>query len=100
MCQKHLTSYWKKRYYVNTTDNPETSPIANAVETPRGEHPSLQSKKLSPAVKHGHDRPTDSPWPCYTQRPLIPGELKIPCYLNIPWEEVGSTSDRYHSRRE
>ena len=35
---------------VNTTDNTEISPIAYAVETPRGEHPLLQSKRLSPAV--------------------------------------------------
>ena len=44
---------------VNATDNTEISPIhvAYTVETPRGEHPSLQSKRSSPAVNRG--RPTD-----------------------------------------
>ena len=47
---------------VNATHNIEISPIAYAVETPRGEHPSLQLKRLSPAVNHGPGRPTDLPW--------------------------------------
>ena len=47
---------------VNATDNTEISPIAYAVETPRGEHPSLQSKRSSPAANRGPGRPTVSPW--------------------------------------
>ena len=47
---------------VNATDNTEISPTAYAVETPKGEHPLLQSKRLSPAVNYGPGRPTDSPW--------------------------------------
>ena len=47
---------------VNSTDNTEISPIAYAVETPRGEHPLMQSKRSSPAVNRGPGRPTDSPW--------------------------------------
>ena len=45
---------------VNDTDNSEISPIAYAVETHRGEHLSLQSKRSSPAVNRGPGRPTDS----------------------------------------
>ena len=41
-------------------DNTEISPIAYAVETPRDEHPSLQSKR---AVNLGPNGPTDSLWP-------------------------------------
>ena len=48
---------------VNATDNTEISPIAYAVETSRGEHPSLQSKRSSPAVNRGPGQPTDSLWP-------------------------------------
>ena len=38
---------------VNATNNIEISPIAYAMETPRGKHPSLQSKRSSPAVNRG-----------------------------------------------
>ena len=41
----------------------QKSPIVYTVETPRGEHPSLQLKRLSPAENHGPCRPTDSPCP-------------------------------------
>ena len=44
-------------------DNTEISLIAYAVETPRGEHPSLQLKSLLPAVNRGPGRPTDLFWP-------------------------------------
>ena len=47
---------------VNATGNTEISPIAYAVETPSGEHPSLQLKRSSPAVNRGPGRPTDLPW--------------------------------------
>ena len=42
-------------------DSTEISPIAYAAETPRGEHPLLQSKRSSPAANCGPCRPTDSP---------------------------------------
>ena len=48
---------------VNAMDNTEISPIVYAVETSRGEHPSLQSKRSSPAVNRGPGQSTDSPWP-------------------------------------
>ena len=39
------------------------------------EHPSLQLKRLSPAVNHGPGQPTDSPWHLYaaliTTTPLL-----------------------------
>ena len=38
----------------------QKSPIAYTVETPRGEHPSLQLKRSSPAENRGPCRPTDS----------------------------------------
>ena len=44
-------------------DNTEISPIAYTVETPRGKHPSLQLKRLSPAANHSPGRLTVSPWP-------------------------------------
>ena len=47
---------------VNATNNTEISSIAYAVETPRGEHPSLQSKRSSPAANCGPGRLTVSPW--------------------------------------
>ena len=36
--------------------------LAYIVETPRGEHPSLESKRSSPDANHGPGRPTDLPW--------------------------------------
>ena len=47
---------------VNATDNKEISPIAYTVETPRGEIPSLQSKRSSPAANRGPGQLTFSPW--------------------------------------
>ena len=38
----------------------QKSPIAYTVKTPRGEHPSLQLKRSSPAENRGPCRPTDS----------------------------------------
>ena len=43
-------------------DSTEISPIAYTVETPRGEHPSLQLKRSSPAVNCGPGRLTDLLW--------------------------------------
>ena len=64
-CQKQLNSYRDESICndVNATENTEISSIAYAVETPRGEHPSLQSKRSLPAVNSGPGQPTDSPWP-------------------------------------
>ena len=62
MCQKQLKSYWKKRDG-NATDNTEISPIAYAVETLRGEHPSLQSKRSCVA--------SCEPWPWSTDRFVV-----------------------------
>ena len=59
MCQKQLKSYWKKRDG-NATDNTEIFPISYAVETPRGEHPSLQLKRSCVA--------SCEPWPWSTDR--------------------------------
>ena len=41
----------------------QKSLLAYTVETPRGEDPSLQSKKLSPAMNGGPGQLTDLPWP-------------------------------------
>ena len=38
------------------------SPIAYTVETLRGEHPSLQSKRSLPVVNRGPGQPADLPW--------------------------------------
>ena len=56
---------------VNATDNTEISPIAYAVETSRSGHPSLQSKRLSPAVNGVALRSTDR----FTVRPLLSAAL-------------------------
>ena len=95
-CQEQLNSYWNKQdgsicSDVNATDNTEISPIAYAVETPRVEHPSLQSKTSSPAVNRGPGRPTDSPWPLLfaaliTTIPLLAIYLdNLPAYSGIFW---------------
>ena len=62
MCQKQLNSYRDESICndVNATDNTEIPPIAYTVETPRGEHPLLQSKRLLPAANRGPGQPTDS----------------------------------------
>ena len=62
-----LNSYRKKGdgstcNNVSATDNSVKFLLAYTMETPRGEHPSLQLKRLSPAVNRGPGQPTDSPW--------------------------------------
>ena len=72
---------------VNTMDAHEISPIAYTVETSRGEHPSLQSKRSLPAANRGPCRLTDSPWPLlYAELITIP---LMAIYLQNPAASCG-----------
>ena len=63
----------------------DKSRLAYAMETPRGEHLSLQSKRTSPAVNRGPGQPTDPSWPLlYAAIPLVAIYLEnSPTYSGI-----------------
>ena len=63
MFEKQLNSYRDESICndVNATDNTEISSIAYAVETPEGEHLSLQSKRPLPAVNRGSSSLASTP---------------------------------------